>query len=298
LNDLRDRIEHIVRQVVMETVERSADSWLPAPFVGGRRPLIVANWKMNLLAADVQKYLAGLAPQTESGPEVAVCPPLVLLPVLRAALGKHSQVALGAQDLHPFPFGAHTGEHNGAMIVDAGADYVIVGHSERRAAGEQDELVGRKLQAALAAGLRPIVCVGEQLDERENGTTLKVLRNQLSIALAGLASPLPDPADLVVAYEPVWAIGTGRTATAAQAQEIVAFIRERLGELLSFAWAARVRILYGGSVTVDNAESLAARPDVDGFLIGGASLDPDKFSKIIARAARVKSLDYNREVER
>ena len=297
MNDLRDRIERIVRQVVMETIEQS-DSWLPAPFAGGRRPLIVANWKMNLLAADVRKYLAGLAPQTQDGPEVAVCPPLVLLPVLRAALGEDSHVALGAQDLHPYPYGAHTGQHNAAMIADAGADYVIVGHSERRAAGEQDELVGRKLQAALGAGLRPIVCVGEQLAERENDVTLKVLRSQLSIALSGLSSPLPDPDQLVVAYEPVWAIGTGRTATAAQAQEIVVFIRECLGELFSFAWAKRIRILYGGSVTVDNAESLAARPDVDGFLIGGAGLDPVKFSKIIERAARVKSLDYCREVER
>jgi triosephosphate isomerase len=245
---------------------------------------------MNLLAADARSYASRLEVQGGDGVEVLLCPPHILIPVLREALGKNTPVRLGAQDLHPETSGAHTGEHSGAMIADAGAEFVIVGHSERRAAGEDDETVRRKVAAAFRAGLRPIVCIGEQLEERERGATLRVLRNQLTIALSGMGHPAPDPADLVVAYEPVWAIGTGRHATASQAQEALSFVRDRLGELFGHGYARRVRLLYGGSVNEKNTASLAGMPDVDGFLIGGAGLDPVKLSGIIADTARVRAL--------
>ncbi len=285
MSDVRDRVERIVRQVVVETiasggldVQRLTDS--PA-----RRPLIAANWKMNMLAADARRYAAKLDTHAESGVETLICPPLVLLPVLRDALSGDTHVSLGAQDLHPEHAGAHTGEHSGEMIKDAGASYVIVGHSERRASGEDDELVRRKLRAALGAGLMPILCVGERVDERERGATFRVLRSQLTLALTGLGQPAPDPRDIVVAYEPVWAIGSGRVATPSQAQEALSFIRDRLGELFSHAWAERARLLYGGSVGVGNARSLACLPDVDGFLVGGAGLNPEALSEIIAAVA-------------
>jgi triosephosphate isomerase len=278
--------------VVLETVARDGLEELPARFEGGNRPLVVANWKMNMLAAEARDYARRLDPHPDTGVEVVVCPPAVLLPVLREALGPRSPVGLGAQDLHPEKHGAHTGEHGGPMLADAGARYVIVGHSERRAAGEDDEAVRHKLAAARRAGLVPILCVGERLAEREAGATLRVLRNQVSLALAGLATASTEPGDLAIAYEPVWAIGTGRVATAGMAQEALAFVRERVAELFSHAFAGRVRLLYGGSVNADNAEALAGMPDVDGFLVGGAGLCPDGFSSIIrhtgrARAARI-----------
>ncbi|MBN1774056.1 MAG: triose-phosphate isomerase, partial [Deltaproteobacteria bacterium] len=246
-----------------------------------------ANWKMNLLAADARAWPAKL--EAPAGVELLVCPPLALLPVLRDALGPAGRVALGAQNVHPAAKGAFTGEHSCAMLLDAGARYVLVGHSERRAMfGDTDAFVADKLRAALNAGLRPVLCVGERLAERESGATFRVLRGQLTAALAGLGLPSPEPATLVVAYEPVWAIGTGRNATAEQAQEALAFVRERLAELLGWTWARAARILYGGSATPANAAELAAQPDVDGFLVGGASLDPAAFSAIAAATARAK----------
>lgn len=283
----RDEIERLVRQVVGEVLAGGDAGALDAPPPGRRVPLIAANWKMNLLAADARAWPARL--QAPAGVELVVCPPLVLLPVLREALGPAGPAALGAQNVHPAPKGAFTGEHSPAMLVDAGARWVLVGHSERRALfGETDDLVAQKLRAALSAGLRPILCVGERLAERESGATFRVLRGQLTTALAGLGLPAPDPAALVVAYEPIWAIGTGRNATAEQAQEALAFVRERLAELFGWSRAGALRVLYGGSATPANAEELATQPDVDGFLVGGASLDPVAFSAIAAATARAK----------
>jgi triosephosphate isomerase len=248
---------------------------------------VAANWKMNGSLAMARAYPAGLAMRPEV--ELVLCPPLVLLGALAAALaerGAGQAISLGAQNLHPEPKGAFTGEHSPGMLGEAGCRYVILGHSERRVLfGERDAFVALKLHAALAAGLRPILCVGESLAEREAGATFRVLRIQLASALAGLGVPRPDPEELVVAYEPIWAIGTGRNATSAQAQEAMAFLRERLAEELDWAWAARARLLYGGSASPDNAAELSAQPDVDGFLVGGASLDPARLSVMIAAVA-------------
>jgi triosephosphate isomerase len=273
----------------METLTGADIALVPAPFEGGRRPLVVANWKMNFLSAQLRDYATTLNPHVDSGVEVALCPSTVWLAMLREALGEDTQVRLGAQDLHPEASGAHTGEHGGPMLRDAGARFVIVGHSERRSMGEDDPLIGRKVRAALAASLCPILCVGERLAEREDGATLRVLRNQLTVTLSGLRSRVRVPGDLVLAYEPVWAIGTGRHATPEQAQEAAAFLRDRLAELLSHAFADKVRILYGGSVSADNAAGMAAGRDVDGFLVGTAGLDPVGFSEIIAVTGRVKA---------
>jgi triosephosphate isomerase len=283
----RDEVERLVRQVVGEVLAADGGAVVDGAESGRRTPLVAANWKMNLLAAEARAWPAKLA--APRGVELVVCPPLVLLPVLREALGPASPVALGAQNVHPAAKGAFTGEHSCAMLLDAGARHVILGHSERRALfGDTDAVVAEKLRAALGAGLRPILCVGERLEERESGATFRVLRGQLTAALAGLGLPAPAPAALVVAYEPVWAIGTGRNATAEQAQEALAFVRERLAEHFGWSWARAARILYGGSATPANAEELALQPDVDGFLVGGASLDPVAFSAIAAATARAK----------
>ncbi|NMC69042.1 MAG: triose-phosphate isomerase [Myxococcales bacterium] len=283
----REEVERLVRQVVGEVLAATGGAAAVAAEPGRRAPLVAANWKMNLLAADVRAWPAKLEPP--AGVELVVCPPLVWLPLLREALGPAARAALGAQNVHPAPRGAFTGEHSCAMLRDAGASWVIVGHSERRALfGETDAFVAEKLRAALAGGLRVILCVGERLAERDGGATFRVLRGQLTAALADLGFPAPDPATLVVAYEPVWAIGTGRHATAEQAQEAAAFLRERLAERFDWRWALAARILYGGSVTPASAAELAAQPDIDGFLVGGASLDPAAFSSIAAATARAK----------
>jgi len=290
---LREEVARLVRQVLEERLAAEGDGLLaagPAPGRGPRRPLVAANWKMNGTRAMAGAYPAGLA--AAPGVELLLCPPLALLGELRAALGAAGlgEVALGAQNLFPEPKGAFTGEHSPAMLRDGGCRYVILGHSERRALfGDDDALVARKVRAALAAELRPILCVGERLAEREQGATFRVLDGQLLAALSGLGAPAPAPEALVVAYEPIWAIGTGRNASAAQAQEAMAFVRERLAGLFSWGFAERVRLLYGGSATPENAAELGAQPDVDGFLVGGASLDPAKLSAMAARLAEVRA---------
>jgi triosephosphate isomerase len=212
------------------------------------------------------------------GVEAAVFPSFPLLPAVVAEL-TGTGVGVGAQDLHPEDAGAHTGDVSGAQIADAGCGWVIVGHSERRRDhGEEDSLVARKLRAAARHHLRPIFCLGESREERRAGSTFAVLERQLAPALA--AAP-QSGADWVVAYEPVWAIGTGDTATPEQAQEAHAFLRERVALLGSPVLAAGLRLLYGGSVKPDNAAELIAQPDVDGFLVGGASLDAGRFLAIM-----------------
>ena len=249
-----------------------------------RKTVIAGNWKMNLLPSDAKKYAAALAEHLnkERWCSTVLCVPAITAPALiRALKGQH--VAVGAQDVSAEDAGAFTGEISAAQLKDAGVKYVIVGHSERRAYhGETDELIGRKLRKALAAGLDPILCVGETLAQRDNGTAMDVVRLQLKTALFGLDGH--GMRSTVIAYEPVWAIGTGRTATAEQAEEMCREIRAVLRELYGARTARAVSILYGGGMNPANARELLAQPDVDGGLIGGASLDPEKFYQIMEAA--------------
>jgi len=241
-----------------------------------RRALVCANWKMNGTVASVQAYLEALIPRVgENGPEVVVCPPFTLLPAaLLVASG--SRVAIGAQNCHWEAKGAVTGEVAAPMLAELGVTWTIVGHSERRQYfAETDASAAARALAAQRAGLSVIFCLGETLAQRDDGETLAVLERQ-STSLGGL-----DPDRLAVAYEPVWAIGTGRNATPEQAQEAHAALRRRAGELFGQAAAGRLRILYGGSVKPENAAALLTQEDVDGALVGGASLDAEGFCAII-----------------
>lgn len=244
--------------------------------------LVAGNWKMNTDLAEAVRLASDVARTVEGeGVAVAVCPPFVSLEAVAEML-RESPVRLGAQTMHHEESGAYTGEVSAPMLTSVGCEYVIVGHSERRELfGETDEAVGKKVGAALRHGLVPILCVGETLEEREAGDEEAVVRRQLAGALGGV--DLGDAAALVVAYEPVWAIGTGRTASPEQAQALHAVIREDLSGRFGDAGRA-VEILYGGSVKPDNAAELFAQPDIDGGLIGGASLDAGAFAAIVAAA--------------
>jgi triosephosphate isomerase len=250
-----------------------------------RRKIVAGNWKMNLDRARARALTTDVAARiAEAGStELVLCPPAAYLETVGSAMqAAASKVALGGQNMHDKPSGAFTGEVAPQMLLDLGCRYVILGHSERRTLfGETDAVVNIKTKAALAAGLTPIVCVGETLEERESGRTDAVVTAQVNGSLAGL-SPA-EVEQVVVAYEPVWAIGTGKVATPQQAQEVHALIRRLLGTLASPVVAAKVRIQYGGSVKPDNAADLAAQPDIDGALVGGASLKADDFLGI-ARA--------------
>ena len=242
-----------------------------------RRPVAAGNWKMNAVAAECRALIDGLkgATATLTAADLVICPPAVHL-ALASELVRGSRLHVGAQNLHWEEKGAYTGELSAAMVNEV-ASYVIVGHSERRAYFcETDESVNKRTAAALRAGLLPIVCVGETLTEREGGDTEAVLERQVKLALQGLT--LPDT--FILAYEPVWAIGTGRAATAGQAGETIAFIRDRIAGVAGGETAAATRILYGGSVTPANVEELMAQPDIDGALVGGASLKVDDFAAI------------------
>src|SRR5256885_6296098 len=215
--------------------------------------------------------------------EVVIVPPFTAIPKVMEALGKAQNIKVGAQNMYWEKRGAFTGEISAALLRDLFVHYVVLGHSERRALfGETDEIVNRKVRAAHEATLRPIVCVGETLEQRNYGNVEKILSIQLRGSLAGLEAK--ELQETVVAYEPVWAIGTGRNATPAQAQEAHAFIRHTLGKISDAATADRVRIQYGGSVKPDNARELMSQPDIDGALVGGASLDPRSFAQIIRAA--------------
>jgi len=251
-----------------------------------RKPIVAGNWKMNKTAAEAQALVAALRPELAGldGVEVVLCPPFTALAAVGAAI-QGTAIELGAQNMHAAPAGAYTGEVAANMLLELGCRYVILGHSERRTYfHETDELVNRKTRAALAAGLQPIVCVGETLAEREAGRTEAVVTAQVHGSLAGLgADAWPRT---VIAYEPVWAIGTGRTATAAQAQEVHALIRRLLADLAGGRVAAAVRIQYGGSVKPSNARELMSQPDIDGGLIGGASLEARSFLDIVRGAVK------------
>lgn len=252
-----------------------------------RQRLVAGNWKMNgaraVNAGLLKKIIDGIASQSA---EVAICPPAVYLESVGQAL-QGTAIRLGAQTLcEQEKPGAYTGEIHGAMLRELGCEYVLVGHSERRAIyGESDALVARKFAVAQACGLTPILCVGESLAEREAGATEKVLQRQLDAVL--VASGIESLGKAVVAYEPVWAIGTGRTASPQQAQDVHAFLRGYLASRPSGQGAriaAALRLLYGGSVKADNAAALFSQPDVDGGLIGGASLKAEEFVAIVAGA--------------
>jgi triosephosphate isomerase len=248
-----------------------------------RKPLIAGNWKMHKTQAEARVLAREIHRGMSYGmhAEVMVAPPYTALATVAQEL-KDSPLRLGAQDTFWEKQGAFTGAVSAPMLRDAGCHYVIVGHSERRQHfGDTDDTVNRKLLAALAAGLVPVLCVGEVLEERRQGQTLARVAHQTQAGLAGVAGE--DRSRVVIAYEPVWAIGTGLTATPGQAQEVQAFIRSLLRESLGEA-AETTRILYGGSVTPENAASLLGEPDIDGALVGGASLKSDSFLNIIAAA--------------
>jgi len=244
-----------------------------------RTKIVAGNWKMNLDRAKAKELTAAVAARRgeAAAVELVLCPPALYVETVGSALaGVKSNVGLGAQNMHDKASGAFTGEVAPPMLVDLGCQYVILGHSERRTLfGETDAAVNVKTKAALAAGLVPIVCVGETLEEREAGKTAAVVTGQVQGSLAGLSAA--ELEKVVVAYEPVWAIGTGKVATPEQAQEVHALIRALLAGLSSPEVANRVRIQYGGSVKPDNAADLARQPDIDGALVGGASLKADDF---------------------
>ncbi len=251
-----------------------------------RRPFIAGNWKMNLDLASSVALVEGLVKETADcdDVEVAVCPPSVYLAaVAKAAAG--SKVGVGAQNMYQEPGGAFTGELSAAMLKDVGCQYVILGHSERRnILGESSEDVNLKTHAALAGGLIPIVCVGELLAERKAGTTMDVIRRQFDGSVSGLTAD--QMKQIVIAYEPVWAIGTGEVATPAQAEEVHLGLRKLMEDRYNKEVAESVRIQYGGSVKPDNAAELLAQPNIDGALVGGASLKVEPFAGIIAGAKK------------
>lgn len=249
-----------------------------------RRPFVAGNWKMNLTRAEAVQLahaIVATAP-TDEAVEIAVCPPFVYLDAVRQALSG-SSIALGAQNVYHESPGAFTGEISTSMLGDVGCQYVILGHSERRhILRETNQDINKKVLASLKAALKPIVCVGELLEERTAGRTMDVIREQFEGSLAGVSPE--QMAISVIAYEPVWAIGTGQVATPAQAEEVHANLRQLLASRFGAAVAEQVRIQYGGSVKPDNAKELMSQPNIDGALVGGAALKADSFLGIIAGA--------------
>ena len=250
-----------------------------------RLPLIAGNWKMNTTVAEARALAKALASTLNGAPgvEVLLCPPFISLTTVGSEISG-TTLKLGAQNLHPEPKGAFTGEVSPTMLSGL-CDYVIVGHSERRALfGEDDDFVNRKLHAALTHDITPILCVGEILAQREANTTEDVLTRQV---IGGLKNVPPD-ADFVVAYEPVWAIGTGKAASASDAEQAIALIRQTISQQLGEQTAGNTRILYGGSVKSSNISDFITSDDIDGALVGGASLDPDDFSGIVSATSQAR----------
>ena len=250
-----------------------------------RKPIIAANWKMNKTPEEAVNFVTAFKALLGDRHQVdaVIAPTFLSIPAASEALGGVSNIGLGAQNMHPEESGAFTGEINAAMLKAAGVGYVIIGHSERRALfGETDAFINQKLHALLANDFIPIVCIGETLEERDAGRIEEVLHTQLTGSLAGISKE--QAAGTVVAYEPVWAIGTGRTATPEQAQEAHAYVRKVLGEMFGEDAAAAIRIQYGGSVKPENTLELISQTDVDGALVGGASLEPGSFHGIITAA--------------
>ena len=251
-----------------------------------RKKIVAANWKMNMTQGEATAFVSTFLLEISKSRdvEIVIVPPFTAISAVNAALENAQHVKVGAQNMHWERAGAFTGEISPAMLRDLFVRYVVLGHSERRTLfGETDDIVNRKVRAAHEATLRPILCVGESLAQREAGEVEKVLTAQLKGSLAGVGAK--ELQETVIAYEPVWAIGTGKTATADQAQEAHAFIRSVLAEISDEATSEKIRIQYGGSVKPDNARQLMSQPDIDGALVGGASLDPRSFAQIVQGAA-------------
>ncbi|MGI8632965.1 MAG: triose-phosphate isomerase [Solirubrobacterales bacterium] len=250
---------------------------------GSRRPLMAANWKMHKTVAETEEYLTTLLPVLEGidGVDIVLCVPYLAL-TRATELTSSARIRIAAQNMHHADEGAFTGEVSAPMLAEAGVGAVVLGHSERRQLfGETDEALSRKVPAAFVAGLTPILCVGESEAERDAGETQRVLRHQVQRALEHVE--VADLDRLVVAYEPIWAIGSGQSASPEQAQEAISFVRALVGDRSAEA-AEAVRVLYGGSVKPGNAGDLQAQPDIDGALVGGAALDPEQFAAIAAVA--------------
>ena len=250
-----------------------------------RKKIVAANWKMNMTQAESARFVESLL--LDLGDirdiEVVIIPPFTAIAKVAELLEKAQNITVGAQNMHWERNGPFTGEVSAALLRDVFVRYVILGHSERRTLfGETDEIVNRKVRAAHEATLRPIVCIGETLEQRDRGNVEKILSIQLRGSLAGLTEK--DLPETVIAYEPVWAIGTGRNATPEQAEEAHAFIRKTLRAMFDETVSERVRIQYGGSVKPENARQLMCQPDIDGALVGGASLDPRSFAQIVTAA--------------
>ncbi len=248
-----------------------------------RKTLIAGNWKMNKTPSETKEFMTELKSLMPKGRwcDIALCVPAICIPAAVRAV-RETRICIGAENCNPNPSGAYTGEISTAMLVDGGCKYVIIGHSERREMGETDAQVNAKIHAALEAGLIPILCVGESLKHRESGITTEWITMQVKLALQGV--DMEQIRKVVIAYEPIWAIGTGRTATPQQAGEVCEEIRSVIRKLYSSKHARAMTILYGGSMNEKNAYELLAQPDIDGGLIGGASLVAEKFVKIIEAA--------------
>lgn len=253
-----------------------------------RTPLLAANWKMHLNRREAKTLIEDLLKSIEgTDNDVLLCPPALLFDTVQNLCASHSKVATGVQNMHFADKGAFTGEISAEMVKDAGASYAVIGHSERRSIfGETDDMCAKKVIQADAYGIVPVLCVGESLEQREKGQTKAVIDAQLEGSLAGFT---PDSGQrLVIAYEPVWAIGTGKTASSADAEAVIKHIRERLSEKYGERIANAVRILYGGSVKADNIDELMAQPNIDGALVGGASLEASSFARIVNFQVAVK----------
>ncbi|MDQ0902785.1 MULTISPECIES: triose-phosphate isomerase [unclassified Paenibacillus] len=247
-----------------------------------RKPIIAGNWKMFKTVSEAISFVNEVKGSTVEGVESVICSPFTNLPTLVEAV-KGTDVHVGAQNLHFEDNGAYTGEISGVMLKDLGVEYVIIGHSERRAYfAETDEIVNKKVVAAFKHGLTPILCVGEKLEEREAGQTKDVCKVQTEAAFAGLSAE--QAAQVVIAYEPIWAIGTGKSSTAEDAQDVIGYIRQLVSGLYGASVADAVRIQYGGSVKPNNIAEYMAQPDIDGALVGGASLEPASYIQLVQGA--------------
>lgn len=273
-------IKAYIKQLVQEAIEQSAGSLNNLPSSNGRKQYVIANWKMNKNIQDTLEFLQEF--KAGNGVEVVVCPPAPLLyPAKLYVQGHNKCIHIGAQNVHQEEKGAYTGETAASLLKDIGCSHCIIGHSERRQyAQEDDATVNQKAKQALKRGLTPIVCIGETLEQKQQNLTEKVLTRQILGAMDGI-----DVSQVIFAYEPVWAIGTGESATAEEAQRIHGFIRSVL-EYLDTQNAEKVSILYGGSVNENNANEFASMSDIDGVLVGGASLQVDSFQKITAVFAK------------
>ncbi|ART78390.1 triose-phosphate isomerase [Sutcliffiella horikoshii] len=273
-------IKAYIKQLVQEAIEQSASSLNNLPPGTGRKQYVIANWKMNKNIQETLEFLQQL--KEGNGVEVVVCPPAPLLyPAKLYVQGQKKEIQIGAQNVHQEDKGAYTGETAASLLKEIGCSHCIIGHSERRQyAQEDDATVNQKAKQALKRGLTPVICIGETLEQKQQDQTEKVLTKQILGAMDGM-----DVSQVVFAYEPVWAIGTGESATAAEAQRIHGYIRSVL-EYLDVQNAEKVSILYGGSVNENNAQEFASMTDIDGVLVGGASLQVDSFQKIIAVFAK------------